>query len=102
MRISDWSSDVCSSDLPLLAASPSADYDHAHQLPGDFLRALSAGAAGEGRGLEYRIAERRLHSDSPAVVLTYIFRPAESEFPPFFDQTLIARLAAERSEEHTS
>ena len=81
-----------------LAASgrpPGARFRPRHQLPGDFLRALSAGAAGAGRGLEYRIAERRLHSDSPEVVLTYIFRPAESEFPPFFDQTLIARLAAE-------
>ena len=29
------------------------------------------------------------------MVLTYIFRPLESEFPPFFDQVLIARLAAE-------
>jgi len=28
-------------------------------------------------------------------VLTYIFRPAEEEFPPYFDQALIARLAAE-------
>jgi hypothetical protein len=29
------------------------------------------------------------------VYLTYIFRPAEADFPPFFDQLLIARLAAE-------
>lgn len=90
-----WSFATAQRRLPRLAAAPAADYDHAHHLPGDFLRALSAGAAGAGRGLEYRIAERRLHSDSPEVVLTYIFRPAESEFPPFFDQTLIARLAAE-------
>ena len=27
--------------------------------------------------------------------MTYIFRPAEIDFPPFFDQALIARLAAE-------
>ena len=29
------------------------------------------------------------------MVLTYIFRSRESEFPPFFDTALIARLAAE-------
>jgi methylglyoxal synthase len=28
-------------------------------------------------------------------VLTYIFRPPEQSFPPFFDGALIARLAAE-------
>ena len=28
-------------------------------------------------------------------MLTYVFRPDESAFPPFFDQALIARLAAE-------
>ena len=36
-----------------------------------------------------------LHTDAPDVVLTYIYRPAEEEFPPYFDQALIARLAAE-------
>ena len=27
--------------------------------------------------------------------MTFIFRPAEIDFPPFFDQALITRLAAE-------
>jgi hypothetical protein len=82
-------------DLAMLATAPVADYANAFQLPSDLLRALSAGGDGRGRGLAYRIAERRLHCAAEAVVLTYIFRPAESEFPPFFDQALIARLAAE-------
>src|SRR3546814_2960427 len=62
-----------------------------------------------GGGVAYRIAERRLHASAETVVLTYVFRPAEADFPPFFDQALIARLVAEfcapvteRSEEHTS
>ncbi|HSV27967.1 MAG TPA: hypothetical protein VLL76_00370, partial [Candidatus Omnitrophota bacterium] len=81
--------------LPRLAAQPVADYAHAFQLPADFLRALSAGVSGRGFGLSYRIAESRLHCDSDEVVLTYVFRPDELSFPPFFDQALIARLAAE-------
>ncbi|MBI2235777.1 MAG: hypothetical protein HYU60_02270 [Magnetospirillum sp.] len=81
--------------LPRLAASPIADYAHAYQLPPDFLRVLSAGPSGRGQGLVYRISEDRLHTDADEVVLTYVFRPAESSFPPFFDQALIARLAAE-------
>ncbi len=89
-----WSFATGQMTLARLAAEPVADYAHAYQLPADFLRALSAGS-GRGRGLDYRINERRLHSDAPEVVLTYIFRPDESAFPPFFDQVLIARLAAE-------
>src|SRR3546814_13004388 len=48
-----------------------------------------------GGGVAYRIAERRLHASAETVVLTYVFRPAEADFPPFFDQALIARLVAE-------
>lgn len=81
--------------LPRLVAKPVADFDYAYQLPADFLRALSVGSAGRGRGVRYRIAERRLHTNADAVVLTYLFRPDEASFPPFFDQALIARLAAE-------
>lgn len=80
--------------LSRLETVPVADYDYAYQLPADFLRALSAGA-GRGRGLDYRIHERRLHTNASEVVLTYILRPDETEFPPFFDQALIARLSAE-------
>lgn len=81
--------------LPRLAALPIADYAYAYQLPADFLRALSAGIGGRGFGITYRIAENRLHTDADEAVLTYVFRPDEMSFPPFFAQALIARLAAE-------
>lgn len=90
-----WSFATAQTRLPRLAASPLADFEHAFQLPADFLRALSAGTGARGRGIAYRIAERRVHASVDEVVLTYVFRPAEPEFPPFFDQVLIARLAAE-------
>lgn len=75
--------------------SPVADYSHAFQLPVDFLRAMSAGTGGKGRGVNYRIARGALHANVDQVMLTYIFRPAEEEFPPYFDAALITRLAAE-------
>ena len=90
-----WSFATAQATLPALVQEPVADYAHAFQLPADFLRALSVGAGGRGRGVTYRIAERRLHADATSIVLTYVFRPAETEFPPFFDLALIARLAAE-------
>ena len=90
-----WTFATAQAKLPRLAAAPTADYAHAFQLPPDFLRALSAGAGGQGRGLAYRISETRLQTDAPEVVLTYVFRPSEGVFPPFFDSALIGRLAAE-------
>ena len=90
-----WSFATAQTTLPALVEAPVADYTHAFQLPADFLRALSVGAGGRGRGIQYRIAERRLHADATSIVLTYVFRPGETAFPPFFDLALIARLAAE-------
>jgi len=90
-----WSFATGQVSLPRLAGVPSADFQHAFQLPPDFLRALSAGGPSLGRGLNYRLFEDRLHADCAQVTLTYIFRPAESTFPPFFAAALVARLSAE-------
>lgn len=90
-----WSFALAQRPLARLQATPEADYPNAFQLPSDFLRAISAGIGGSGRGVTYRIAERRLHTASPNVTLTYIFRPAEADWPAFFDSILIAKLAAE-------
>ena len=90
-----WSFATAQLRLPRLEAPPVADFSEAFQLPADFLRAISAGLAARGRGLKYRIIDQRLHTSSNEAFLTYVFRPAETDFPPFFDQLLIARLAAE-------
>lgn len=81
--------------LSQLSETPLADYSYAYGLPTDYLRAISAGTASRGRGLNYRMAHGELHTNAGAVTLTYIFRPDESEFPPYFDQALIAKLSAE-------
>lgn len=90
-----WSFATGQVALAELASPPLADYERAFQLPEDFLRAMSAGANGKGRGLNFRIARNALHTNSSEVLLTYIFRPEEESFPPYFDAALIARLAAE-------
>lgn len=81
--------------LSKLQDAPIADYQNAFQLPIDYLRAISAGGQGQGRGLQYRIAQGALHTNNNEVTLTYIYRPEEEEFPAFFDAALISRLAAE-------
>lgn len=92
-----WSFASAQVSLPKLTAKPLADFDCAFALPSDFLRVLSVGegGSGRGRGVAYRIHERRLHANAGQITLTHVFRPDESAFPPFFDQALIARLAAE-------
>ncbi|WP_149540454.1 hypothetical protein [Siccirubricoccus phaeus] len=90
-----WSFATAQAALPRLSARPTADFDHAFQLPVDFLRALSAGTPNSGRGLVYRILEDRLHCSAEQVILSYIFRPVEAAFPPFFAAALATRLAAE-------
>lgn len=90
-----WSFATGQMTLTRLDDAPLADYQYAYQLPNDFLRALSAGTGSRGRGLNYRINRNVLHTDSDSVLLTYIFLPDESEFPPFFDAALITKLAAE-------
>lgn len=90
-----WSFATGQMTLTPLAEAPTADYLYAYQLPNDFLRALSLGSGGKGRGRRYRIARDQLHCNDAAVTLTYIFTPEEEEFPAWFDSALIARLAAE-------
>lgn len=90
-----WSFATGQVALNKLETDPVADYQSAFQLPTDFLRAMSAGTGLRGRGLAYRIARGQLHTDASSVVLTYVFRPEEEEFPAYFDQALIARLSAE-------
>lgn len=90
-----WSFATAQKSLTQLSTPPLADYQFAYQLPNDFLRALSVGNGGRGRGINYRLAGGALHTNSDGVLLTYIFRPDESVFPPYFDSLLMARLAAE-------
>ena len=90
-----WSFATAQFRLTQLETDPIADYSYAFQLPNDFLRALSAGTGTRGRGLNYRIQGNELHTNSSSVLLTYVFRPSKENFPPYFDQAVIARLAAE-------
>lgn len=90
-----WRFAMAQKNLARLVQEPFADYEYAYQLPNDFLRAISAGSGKRGQGLNYRIHEDKLHTNADNVMLTYLFRPNERSFPPFFDQVLISRLAAE-------
>jgi hypothetical protein len=90
-----WSFATKKVELARLAAPPVTDFAYAYQLPNDFLKALSAGDDARSRGSTYQIVNRQLHSDAESVVLSYVFRPSEGDFPAYFAPALVTRLAAE-------
>ena len=90
-----WSFATKKIELARLAAPPVTDFAHAYQLPNDFLKALSAGDDARSRGSTYQIVNRQLHSDADSIVLSYVFRPSEGDFPAYFAPALVTRLAAE-------
>ena len=90
-----WRFATAQKELSRLKQVPNGDYKYAYALPNDFLRAISAGPVGIGKGLDYRIQGNQLHTDSETVLLTYLFKPNEIDFPPFFSHLVISYLAAE-------
>jgi hypothetical protein len=90
-----WSFATARASLVRLSGEPVSDFAHAYALPQDLLKALSAGDANRPRGLQFQIIHRQLHTDADSVVLSYIFRSSEGDFPPYFSNALVSRLAAE-------
>lgn len=84
-----WRFAVAQVTLPRLSVQPLADYTYAFQLPVDCLRVLSLG------GTNYRRIGNTLHCNSENVVMDYIYRPEDELAPAYFEQALMARLAAE-------
>jgi len=81
--------------LTQLTEDGSGDLKNVFALPNDFLRALTAGSNGVNSGIDYRIQQNKLYTNASEIILTYIYRADEFEFPPFFDSVLISRMAAE-------
>ena len=90
-----WRFALKQTSLARLTESPKADYQYAYALPTDCIRILSAGPTNQGSGLKYRVAQQQLHTNSSSVMLTYLCRPNEADFPAFFVEALVAKLAAE-------
>lgn len=77
-----WNFATSQQRLAQSATAPLADFENAFDLPADCIRVLSAGTNDSGQGLTYRIQQRRLLTDADEVVLTYVMRPLEADFPP--------------------
>jgi hypothetical protein len=90
-----WSFTLAVAKLTADAATPLADFGYGFALPADHLRTLSAGTGQNTRGLAHAMQGTRLLADASAVTIAYQRRADESEFPVFFVQALVGRLAAE-------
>lgn len=90
-----WSFALSQAKLARLENVPVADFNYAYLLPTDFLRVVSAGSFGKGRGLVYKIVKNCLYTNLSEVNLTYIRRPDEDNFPAYFCEALINKLAYE-------
>lgn len=90
-----WRFAVTQTTLARLSDAPIADYSYAYQLPNDCLRVLSVGERGSSKGVSFRRVGNALHADAQILTLDYIFRPDDETAPPYFEQALMARLAAE-------
>ena len=90
-----WRFALKQKSLGQLQTKPISDYQYAFQLPNNCLRILSAGQNVKSSGLQYKIVGSCLYTNAPSVVLSYIEKPDESTFPPFFVKAFISALAGE-------
>lgn len=90
-----WHFTLTQSELSVLDEAPQAGFSRVFSLPQDILRTISAGADSRATGSIYHVAGPRLFADANRIFLNYQCRPSTADFPPFFVQALVARLAAD-------
>src|SRR3546814_3557656 len=105
MRISDWSSDVCSSDLEFIANSPvNLDYQNNDaefaNLPGKYAAPTGCVLLADREGeIEGCVAMRQVTHEICEMKRLYVRPQAQGRH---LGRALAERLIEERSEEHTS
>src|SRR3546814_7878289 len=94
MRISDWSSDVCSSDLATTRTESARLFDTA--------QTSASSTTEEGRSLQSSIAQVQDLSSQWSNTLQTQFGMTQSEADKLARDTVLTGRAGVRSEEHTS
>lgn len=98
LRQHAWNFAVKRRKLAQLTEAPTYEFDHAYQLPTDWLRVLAVHDNDAGHGtVEYRIEEAKtLLSSSDEIWLTFVRQVVDAnEMTPDFRETLAAYLARE-------
>lgn len=72
LRLHAWNCATTRVLLAPLADVPPFDFQHAFQIPGDWLRTIQVGYKGDT--IEYRMERQRILADVTALPLVYVFR----------------------------
>tara|TARA_R100001443_G_scaffold20616_1_gene32669 strand:+ start:1926 stop:2531 length:606 start_codon:yes stop_codon:yes gene_type:complete len=72
-----------------------ASYKYVYQLPGDYIRVKGIFDASGTKHTDYSIEKNKVYANISPLNIEYIQNKDESEFPPFFTEVLIAKLAFE-------
>lgn len=84
-----WKFATAQRQLARSVDAPLFGYAHAYQLPSDCLEILNMESAAA-----YEVLENKLYCDLEEVKISYLFRPVEARFPPYFARLLVFELAA--------
>jgi len=85
-----WRFAVGQVQLAQLVATPTFEYDHAYQLPADFLRLIDT----NNPAYDFKIYEDKLYTDADSIYITYMFDPGEEDFPDYFVRLIELEMAA--------
>ena len=97
LRAHPWSFAIARAKLAQLAVTPTFGWDHAYQLPADFLRVVAVYDNDDGVGtVPYAVEGRTLLSDADDLYLRYVRREDDpNRFDALFREALAFRLAAD-------
>lgn len=97
LRAHNWNFATARAKLAQLTDAPAFGFDHAYQLPSDWLRVVSVHDSNTGRGaVEYKIEGRTLLSSADEIYLRYIKCVTDpNEMDAGFREVLSWKLAAD-------
>ena len=91
-----WNFATQKSNLAALSESiTDPNYRYVYQLPGDYVRVKGIFDAQGRLHTDYSVEKNKIYANISPLNLEYIQEKTESDFPPFFTETLIAKLAFE-------
>lgn len=97
-----WNFAIKKINLNLLVETPTdVNFTYAHSIPGDVIR-IKAVFDDNGNYLdEYRVEGRKIYSNAEILNIEYVQEMDEADFPVFFIEALVAKLAMEINESIT-
>lgn len=90
----DWNFAKRKVKLARKAESPIADWANIFAVPSDYIKNVSAGEGALTRGVDFDMIDGAFHTNSNTMILHYIRRASEADFPPHFITALVACLEA--------